>query len=172
MTSVSWFAAAVASPNRDAAIGELRQRAHRRAVRDRRVLAVGDRALRFLGGVHVRHADALRARIENARGVMVLLARHAHDRREPDGQARRRDLRRGVEIHGAVLHVDKDPVEAASLDDGRDVGGARQAQAHADRDFAFREPALCVIRKNIHDAPRLRPSAQNGAWRGGRRVFA
>src|SRR5688500_14020559 len=118
---------------------------------DRRVLAVGDRPLRLLDAVDVRHDDPLRAGIEDARSMVVLLARHAHDRGDAGRKRRHRDLGGGVEIHRAVFHVDEEEVVAAGLGDHRDVHGAREAQSHAERDLAFGEllPGVVVVDAHV-----------------------
>jgi hypothetical protein len=151
--------------HRHAAIGELRQRAHHRAVAERRVLAVGHRALRLVDAVDVRHHDALRARVEQPRRMEVLLARHAHDRRDADRERGHRDLRRAVDVHRVVLHVDEQPVVAAGPADGGDVHGAREAQAHAEGEPALGKLAPGVIRIDAHAAltsVRRRPSSSAG----------
>ena len=62
----------------------------------------------------------------------MFLARHAHDRRDADGQRRHRNLRRAVDIHRIMFHVDEQPVVAARFADGCDVDRAGEAQPHAD----------------------------------------
>jgi hypothetical protein len=114
-------------------------------VAHRGIFAIGDRTLGFFHGIDVRDHDALCTGIQYPRGVVMLLPGHAHDRRDPHRQRGHRDLRRGVEVHRAVLHVDEKPVVTTSLADHRDVDRPGEAQPHADRELAFRELSFRVI---------------------------
>ena len=117
---------------------------------DRRIFAVGNRARRFFSRIDVRHDHALRAVVEHARGMVMFLAWHTHDRRNAGRQCRSADLRCGVEIERAVLHVDEQPVEAGRLADGGDVSGARLAQPEAGRNFALFEALFGVVGIGLH----------------------
>jgi hypothetical protein len=68
--------------------------------------------------------------------VPVLEPGDAHEGRDADGERGRADLRRGVELHRAVLAVDEQKVKTAGLRDLRDIDGARLAQAQADGELA------------------------------------
>mgnify|MGYP003341764960 CR=1 FL=1 len=77
----------------------------------------------------MRHDDALRTRVEQARSVVVFLARHAHQRRDACVE---RSHRNGVgRLHrgGAVFQVDEQVVEPGSLHDTRDLDTAHAAHA-------------------------------------------
>ena len=100
----------------------------------------------------MRHHHALRAVVEDARGVPVLQARDAHERRHADRERGGGDLRRAVELERAVLAVDEEEVEAAGLGDLRDVDGARLAQAQADGELARAELPQGVIGNGGHGA--------------------
>jgi hypothetical protein len=65
--------------HRHGLIAELWQRADDGTVAHRWVLAMRNHAFGFFDGIDMRHHDTLRARIEQARSVMMLLAWHTHD---------------------------------------------------------------------------------------------
>ena len=98
----------------------------------------------------MRHDDALRSRIEQARGVVMFLAGHAYQRGNADGEGGRGDHRGVADIECRVLHVDEQSVVAAGFGDGADVGGARLVQTHANSDLAGFELLLGVVRINFH----------------------
>ena len=117
---------------------------------DRRVFAVADHARRDLGRVDVRHHDALRAGIERAGRVEMLESRHPHHRRDPGILGGDADLRREVDRHRVVLHVDEQEIVAGGLHDLGDVDRARLAQPDPERQLAGLQAFLGVIADRDH----------------------
>ena len=117
---------------------------------DRGIAAVADHAERDLGRVDVGHDDPLRARVEHARGVEMLEARHPHDRRDARVLGRDAELRREVDRHRAVLHVDEQEIVARGLHQLADLDRARQAQAYAERQLARLQALLGKIADADH----------------------
>ena len=117
----------------------MRPDAAHRAMADRRVFEPVDDLSRLGGGIDMRHDDAERAIVQGPRGDRVFAVRHARDRRDAGIECRGRDLRAGLERHHAVLHVEKQPVEAGRRHRLGDLDAARDAHADAERQLALFE---------------------------------
>jgi hypothetical protein len=98
----------------------------------------------------VREHDAHHAGIEESRGQVVLIARHPHERRDAGVVACHGDLRRRVDAHRVVLHVDEGEVESTRGQDAPDVDGARLAERHAERQLAGGQTLPDLVRDRGH----------------------
>lgn len=77
------------------------------------------------------HDDAHRTGIEQPRCMVRLMSRHSYDRRDACRQSARTNLRGGVDIHGVMLHIDEQPIEAAGFGNMRNINCAGLTQANA-----------------------------------------
>ncbi len=105
----------------------MRPDAAHRAVADRRIFQPVDDLAGFGRGIHMRHYDAERAIVERPCGDGIFAVGHARDRRDAGIERGGRDLRAGFERHDAMLHVEKQPVEAGDRHCLGDLDAARHA---------------------------------------------
>ena len=84
----------------------------------------------------MRHDDAERAVVEQARRDRILAVRNAHDRRDPGIERRERDLRRRFDRKRAVLEIDEQPVVAGARHRLGDLDRPHDPDADAERQFA------------------------------------
>ncbi len=78
-------------------------------------------------------------------GILEIVPGDAHQRRHAHRQRGGADLRRRVERDRRMLHVDEEGVEAASLRDHADLGGAGEPRRHAQRHLAARKALLHAV---------------------------
>jgi hypothetical protein len=129
---------------------ELRHRTAQRAMAHRRVLAVVDELARLLGVIHVREHDAHRSGIQQTRRQVMLVSGHAHERCHLGVVTRHGNLRRRVDAHRVVLHVDEGEVESTRGQGAPDVDSARLAERHAERQLAGGQTLPDLVRDRGH----------------------
>jgi hypothetical protein len=88
--------------------------------------------------------------IERAGRVEMLKRRHPHHGRDPDILGGDADLRRQIDRHRVVLHVDEQEIVAGGLHDLGDVDRARLAQPDPERQLARLQTFLGVIADRDH----------------------
>src|SRR5271165_1486082 len=93
----------------------------------------------------MRHNNTERAIVEGPRGDRVLAVGYAGNWRNARVERSRRYLRAGFERHDAMLHVEKQPIEAGYRHGFGDLDAARHAHANPERQLTLFELFACDI---------------------------
>ena len=129
---------------------DVRKAAEQCAAAARRIAQRLHGGTRFFGALDMRHHHAKGAVVEQARGERMVAARHAHQRCDARIEAGDRKCGGGLNRHGAVLEVEKQPVEARCPHRLGDFDRARDPDAEPERHLAVLQPPPCRILDRVH----------------------
>ena len=121
------------------------------ALAGRRIAQPAQRFFERLQVVDARQDDALRARIEQAREERIQQLAHAHQRRYARVQRGVDHVLHGLQVEGAVFHIDKDIIESGGRESARDFGRPVCLQHAAEHSAALGETFTGEV--DLHSAP-------------------